>query len=216
MCGLLIPVVGLIGDRDEIRSDEVAGPTATALVARESGGGGASGGDEDAGLVSTPPGTWELGDEVASGQEWDDKWVVFSVRPHVCDGVLEFKGMARNGASISSGGSDSGIFALYKKADLAPRLGIAIPGEDEGVDPIAGFLPPLTGREYYPSLDEIDIVADVLSTSRSGGFHLVAEWPDWLPEPDDVVLGVWGYSPDLREDDALRLVHVDNCRPDSG
>lgn len=161
---------------------------------------------QDAGPTPTAPTTWTSDSDEASGQEWGDKWVSFSLKPHVCGGVLEFRGMARNGARVSYSASHAVPFALYKKSALAPRPGIGW----GGVDPIAIFLRPLTGREYYPALSRDELVADVLVTPPSGEFRVVVGWPQWLQEPGDVALGVWGYRPDYGED-ALRLSNIEGC-----
>ena len=156
----------------------------------------------------TPPVTWQEGsEESASGQIRNDRWVGFSEEPQVCNGVLTAKGQAKNGAAVSYLSTNSLPFVLYREADLAPRPGFGI---SPSVPPIAGFLKPLTGSEYYPLLSTGDIVADVLLTPRGGSFELVADWPEWLPDPEDVAFGVWGYRPGYGEDN-IRLITVSKC-----
>ena len=152
-------------------------------------------GDEDtgetaAGPTPTSPATWGAGPEAATGQIWDDKWVAFSVKPNVCDGVLRFEGQAKNGASVSYRAGDTMPFVLYRKSALAP---VPIPFSAKTIDPIAGWLVPLGPGFSYTDLDPAEIVATTLRTDPSG-FTLVGDWPPWL-KPRDTVLGVWGYLP---------------------
>lgn len=149
----------------------------------------------------------ERDEESSSDQIWNDRWVQFLQEPQVCNGVLTTTGQARNGASVSYEATDSLPFVLYSRAELAPQPGFGIPSS---VPPIAGFLEPLTGSEYYPSLDESDIVAEVLRTSQNGAFELEADWPEWLPDPRDVAFGVWGYRPEYGHDN-IRLINVSKC-----
>lgn len=142
----------------------------------------------------------------SSTKIWNDKWVEFTEAPQVCSGVLRFKGIVKDGASVLYGASESLPFVLYREAELAPRPGFTV----HTVPPIAGFLEPPAENEYYPSLDANDIVASVLHTSRSGEFRLVAQWPNWLPDPDKVALGVWGYRPNYGQDN-IRLASVESC-----
>ena len=160
------------------------------------------------GRSSTPsaPVNWGSGPTSTSTQIWNDKWVEFTENPQVCDGVLRFEGLAKDGASVSYGSNSSLPSVLYREAELAPRPGFVV----NSVPPIAGFLKPLTGREFYPSLEPDDIVASVLRTSRDGEFELVADWPNWLPDPDRVALGIWGYRPDYGQDN-IRLADVESC-----
>ena len=154
----------------------------------------------------TSPTDWSR-EGSSSTQIWNDKWVEFSEEPQVCDGVLTFEGTAKDGASVLYGANDSLPFVLYRRAELAPRPGFTV----RTIPPIAGFLEPPTGNEYYPSLDANDIVASTLRTSRNGEFRLVAEWPEWLPDPDKVALGVWGYRPNYGQDN-IRLAEVEGCQ----
>ena len=153
----------------------------------------------------TSPTDWNRGGS-SSIQIWNDKWVEFTEEPQVCNGILRFRGTAKDGASVSYGANDSLPFVLYREAELTPRPGFTV----HTVPPIAGFLEPPTGNAYYPSLDANDIVAYILRTSRSGEFQLVAEWPNWLPEPGKVALGVWGYRPAYGQDN-IRLAGVEAC-----
>ena len=98
--------------------------------------------------TSTAPVNWGQGPTSTSTQIWNDKWVEFTKNPQVCDGVLRFEGIAKDGASVSYGANSSLPFVLYRVAELAPRPGFVV----NSVPPIAGFLKPLTGREFYPSL----------------------------------------------------------------
>ena len=141
-------------------------------------------------------------------QVWGDEWVRFVQEPQVCRGVLTVKGQARNGASISYEATNTLPFVLYRKSELAPRPGFA--ASTVAVPPIAGFLEPLTGSSYYPSLEPTDIVATMLQTPPSGAFELVADWPNWLPDPGEVAFGVWGHRPDHGQD-SIRLIKVSEC-----
>ena len=141
-------------------------------------------------------------------QVWGDEWVQFLQEPQVCRGVLTAKGRARNGASISYEATRSLPFVLYRKSELAPQLGFA--ASTVTVPPIAGFLKPLDGSSYYPSLEQTDIVATVLQTPTGGVFELVADWPTLLPDPGEVAFGVWGYRPDYGQD-SIRLIRVSEC-----
>lgn len=164
---------------------------------------------QDSASTSTAPTTWESDDDAASGQEWSDKWVAFTLKPQVCNGLLEFRGVARNGARVSYQGSASAApFALYKRSALAPRPGI---GWAQGVDPIAIFLKPLFGNEQYPPMNRSYMVARILTTPLDGEFRAVVFWADWLPDHGEVALGVWGYRPDYGED-GLRLVNIEDCQ----
>ena len=152
---------------------------------------------------------WGRGDS-SSTQTWSNKWVEFTEKPQVCNGVLRFEGIAKDGASVLYGANDSLPFVLYREVELATS-----PGYTAGtVPPIAGFVEPPEAGEYYPSLDVGNIVASVLFTSGSGEFRLVAEWPDWLPDPSKVALGVWGYRPDYGQDN-IRLASVETCNEQS-
>lgn len=131
-------------------------------------------------------------------------------KPQVCNGVLRFNGIAKDGASVLYGANDSLPFVLYREVELAPSPGFAV----RTVATIAGFVEPPAANEYYPSLDAGNIVASVLRTSGSGEFQLVAEWPDWLPDPGKVAVGVWGYRPDYGLDN-LRLAGVETCNEQS-
>ena len=107
---------------------------------------------------------------------------------------------------VSYHANDTLPFVLYREAELTPR-----PGFTSRTTPtIAGFLEPPTGNAYYPSLDADHIVASVLVTPRNGEFRLTAEWPRWLPAPDKVALGVWGYRPGYGQDN-IRLVGIESC-----
>ena len=158
----------------------------------------------------TPPTDWNRGGS-SSAQIWNDKWVEFSEKPKVCNGVLRFKETAKYGAIVSYGANDSLPFVLYREAELAPRPGFTV----RTIPPIAGFLEPPTGNSYHPSLDANDIVASVLRTSRNGEFQLVAEWPNWLPDPGDVALGVRGYRPEYGQDN-IRLAGAGACNEELG
>ena len=161
------------------------------------------------GPTPTAPAIWDEPDSSSSDQIWGDKWVEFSKEPQVCQGSLELRGQAKNGAAVSSRITSTVPFVLYRRSDLAPR-----PGYSFGtVDPIAAFLRPLTGGRFYPNLRRDDIVADALEVPPSGGFRLVANWPKWLPEPERVALGVWGFRPGQGQDN-IRLIEVAEC--DSG
>ncbi len=135
------------------------------------------------------------GGNSVSGPVGGDEWVSFSMRPRVCDGVLEFRGQSRNGAVVLYGAGSAAPFQLYRGS---------------GIEPIAAFLEPPGAGEYYPRLGRTHIVADILSTSSIGAFYLEAEWPAWLPSPEAVTLGVWGYRPDSSEG-ILRVIGVERC-----
>ena len=155
----------------------------------------------------TAPLTWGGEDGTSSlDQIWDDRYIEFERPPEECDGKLEFIGRTQNGAGVSADASGFMPFVLYRQSDLAPRPGFIA----ETVDPIAGFLAPLTENEYYPPLPRTEIVALVLNTEQGGRFELLADWPSWLPEPDKVVIGVWGYRPNYGFDN-LRLTAVEEC-----
>lgn len=164
---------------------------------------------QDGQPTPTAPGTWDSDKEEATDQVWNDQWVSFSTKPHVCNGVLEFAGQARNGARVSYDANDTLPFVLYRKSDLSPSFF----GSSEPIDPIAGFLAPLTGGQYYTSLGPTDIVADTLVTASNGEFRVVADWPGRFSAPGDVALGVWGYRPNYGEDN-IRLITVEACRAD--
>ena len=146
----------------------------------------------------------------SSTQIWSDKWVEFTEKPQVCNGILRFEGIAKDGASVLYGANDSMTFVLYRKVELAPSPGFTV----RAVPAIAGFVEPPAANEYYPSLAADNIVASVLHTSDSGEFRLVSEWPDWLPDPGKVALGVWGYRPDYGQDN-IRLTDVETCNQQS-
>ena len=154
----------------------------------------------------TPPAVWEADRERAEDQIWDDRWVSLTTKPQVCDGVLRFSGQAENGASVSYQSTDTLPFVLYLRSELAPKSYFT--GGDV-VEPIAGLLQPPSSNSYYPDLDPTDIVATSAQTGPDG-FTVVADWPAWLPEPEKVALGVWGFRPGHGED-GIRLIRVDDC-----
>ena len=137
-----------------------------------------------------------------------DRWVSFTIKPHVCDGVLTFSGQAENGASVSYDANDTAPFGLYLNSELAPVPYFS--AVDRAVDPIAGLLQPPPANSHYTDLDQTDIVATDARTDPDG-FTVVADWPEWLPAPDKVALGVWGFHPGYGEGDNIRLIRVEEC-----
>ena len=79
------------------------------------------------------------------------------------------------------------------------------------VPSIAGYLRPAPPGSSYSGLSRDQIIADILSTPRNGEFHLKGDYPAWLPDPEDVVLGVWGTRPDYDGLDSLRLIELQQC-----
>ena len=145
-----------------------------------------------------------------SGQQWSDRWIVFSIEPRVCDGTLEFRGRARDGSRVEYGGGFL-PFLLYEEAALQPSLEAWV---RPTVPSIAGYLKPAPPGSSYSGLSREQIIADILSTPRNGEFHLKGDYPAWLPDPEDVALGVWGTRPDYEGLDSLRLIELQQCSTD--
>ena len=68
----------------------------------------------------TSPAYWSVDEKVSETEMWDDKWVGFMSRPTVCNGVLETRGKAKNGAAVSYDATDVLPFILYREADMKP------------------------------------------------------------------------------------------------
>ena len=159
----------------------------------------------------TPPAAWDAGEsEASTAYIWGDEWVGFIDRPTVCNGVLKTQGKAKNGAVVSYDATDVLPFVLYREADMKPGFFGSF-GAGGYADVIAGFIePPPAGWEYH--LEQPETVATVLRTPPSG-FELVADWPEWAPEPEKTTFAVWGFRPGTGMDN-IRLVNVETCEGD--
>jgi len=144
---------------------------------------------------------------VTVNQQWSDRWIEFLVEPHVCNGILEFRGRAVDGSRVEYEASRYVPFTLYEEVDLQSSFEAWV---RPAVPPIASYLKPAPPGTSYPGLPRHQIIADILSTPPSGEFHLRADYPAWLPDPENVALGVWGSRPE-HEVDALRLIEVEEC-----
>ena len=139
------------------------------------------------------------------GQTWSDRWIEFTVEPHVCGRTLEFRGRTVAGASVRVGTYSP--FTLYEEAALRPQFGA---WGTPSVDSIASYLKPAPAGSSYQGLSRDQIVADIL-TATPAEFRLKGSYPAWLPDPEDAVLGVWGYDPQGGLA-ALRLIEVQECQ----
>ena len=142
-----------------------------------------------------------------AGQTWSDRWVKFTVEPHVCGHTLEFRGHARDGARVGVQGGI--VHALQPLLGTRPAAWLWWWRYNPPL-PLAGYIAPAPAGSEYPTLPRDQIVADTLSTTI-GGFHLSGDFPSWLPDPEDAVLAVWGYRPDGGGPAALRLIEVQEC-----
>ena len=142
----------------------------------------------------------------ASGQNWSGRWVEFTVEPHVCGGTLEFTGQAIDGARVEYRSGSISPFSLYEEAGLRPGIGYV----GASANAIAGYIAPAPAGSSYGRLPRDQIIADILSTT-SREFRLRGDFPSWLPDPEDAVLGVWGQHPE-RGQDLLRLIEIEDCR----
>ncbi len=153
-------------------------------------------------ITVTPPTPTAPQGGTASRQTWSDRWVEFSVEPHVCGRTLEFRGRARDGARVEYRAGAASPFSLYQESALGVGFG--------NVAPLAGYIQPAPAGSEYPPLPREQIVADFLTTT-SAEFRLKGGFPEWLGDPEDVVLGVWGTRPDYGLD-GLRLIEVQACQ----
>ena len=75
--------------------------------------------------------------------------------------------------------------------------------------PLADIAPAPAGSQSG-RLPREQIIADILSTT-SREFCFQGDFPSWLPDPEDAVLGVWGQHSE-RGQDLLRLIEIEDCQ----
>ena len=166
--------------------------------------------DEGRGTL-VPEADWVERDRSASGQIWTDRWVKFTEDPRVCDSVLSFAGSTQNGAAVGDATSGINEFTIYRRADLAPRVGYS--GYlNSTVPPVLSFLVRAPPGSFYASLPPGLRVARVLQASPNRPeFRLVSDVPAYIADdPGDFALGIWGFRPSAGSD-AIRLIALKEC-----
>ena len=150
-----------------------------------------------------------VGGEDTSDWISSDYFIQFTQEPTVCNRTLTAKGSTSNGAMFGSRQSSFLTFVIYRRSDSQSIYGFGI----GGVDPVLGFLEPLRGNQYYPSLDATDQVAKILrASSDDPTFELESKVPSYIADrPSDYLLGIWGYRNPTATYETLRTATLKSC-----
>ena len=151
-------------------------------------------------------------DEDTSQWVWSSRFLEFEQYPEVCDGVLSATGyLVGDSMFLEPEDTTTATFVVYRKVDSTPKYGYGFGSEDFVATPVLGFLEPPQDDEYYPSLDPSDQIATEYYVVESV-FKLVSPVPDFLAnDPEEYVLGVWGYRRPEEPAETLRTAVFKSC-----
>lgn len=141
---------------------------------------------------------------------WSDQWAEFTQEPMVCNGVLKFRGEVKDGAEIGGATGEHSVFSLYRREDTQVRRGR---GFSRVVPPILSFVRPAPAGTFYPALPSGTRVAKWMQAERGkSGFGMESSVPSNVAaEPEQFVLGVWGYRPGVQDYHTLRTAALHPC-----